>query len=1358
MRRKTNNNTQFSSVLAFLKSSLKICLFIHFQFVALFLFAQDDFSYLPPKFQSLSLNDGLSNLAIHSICQDKLGYIWFGTARGLNRYDGTSFKHYYYSTDGESLKHDDITDLHKTPNGNLLCATNVGLNIFDIAKEKFVSVKSTTLRYNSFVNYDSLIYAANSVGGIYNYNPESIEMLLVENFPANITIDHLVVDAETGIWGKSMNNQFIINYNPVSAVYEKYFLPNSDTMRTGGTMAKIDNQLIITSNSNITVFNIKNRSFENNSKKLSALTSIQDKTISFICKAEKNILWIGTKGNGLYVYNTLTQELINYTKTIERNTLNSNHLTCFYKDDSDNMWLGTFDRGVEVSFERRKNFNFDLKLQNFTKDKFITSICTDYKGKYYIGTRLNGLYIYNARTKETTILNKENSFIADNHIRSLFLSSTNDLWISSEKQLHVWNLINNKRKNLELPQPNNGLVCFCESDGKIFAGSDQQGLLEFSMNGSLQDTIIKFGLNITQILKLKDSKLLVAAYGRGIFEYDFKNKVSQNLNETISPRLKNLGEIITCYFDSEENLWIGNFKYGLYKISKNKNEVITYNMQSGLPSNDITGIVEDNTGNIWISTAYGLSMLNNNTFTNYSYNEGLENIQFHQKAVLKDEFGTLFFGGNFGLTFFNPRVLGLEKAKPPKIVFEKLKVSNQEVKPDDNTKILNKNLALTSEIRLTHHHSNFSIEFKGFDYVAAKDLKYAYILEGFNNDWNYIENRTFASFNNLRPGDYVFKVKAKNNNGVWSKQPAVLNIKIIPAPWFTIWAIFGYLLMVSLLTWGSFKLVLRAKLYKKELEFEHNERVRENEISKMKLRFFTNISHEIRTPLTLIKGNVDYLISELKEKKIALNSTSSLKNSTDRLLRLVNQLLSFRQLENDALDLTINNEDIINQTKKILESFKFTSKLKQIAIDLISENEKLIIPLDKDKYEKILNNLISNSLKFCKRNGLIKIVIEKQSSKLLSTNFKIDSGILEYVKVSVIDNGKGISADKLPFIFDRFVQYNNQKSKPDYSGSGIGLNFTKRLIDLHNGAIIVKSKEKVETCFSFILPADERIYSPETWNKTEGIDSIEAIEIDTIEPTISNEAQKTILLAEDDIELNKFIQNALSGQFKVICTFDGKEALNLAKNQLPDIIISDVMMPEMDGITLCKRIREDALISHIPIVLLTAKSEVENKIIGFKFGADEYITKPFELNVLKVRIQNLIKQRSALQKYYKKAMPVEFKAEIANQFEINFMKKINQVVEENYKLSEFNVHLLAEKMNMSRTSFYRKFMSITDISPKDYITNFRINKSIELIQTGYESFGEISFLCGFSSQSIYSIAFKKTKRLTPLQYKRSLKK
>jgi signal transduction histidine kinase/DNA-binding response OmpR family regulator/ligand-binding sensor domain-containing protein len=1324
-------------------------------FIPFLLSAQKDFTDLPPKFQNLTINDGLSNLAIHSICQDDLGYIWIGTARGLNRYDGLSFKHFYYNEDETSLDHDNIVALHKAPGGDIFCSTSSGVNIYSIKKEKFIRLKEKYTGFISYTNYDSVLYAARRNSGIFQYTADNMEMTRVKNIPVNLSLDALISTEYNGIWGKSSNNQFIINYNPSTSSYEKYILPDTDTLTIGGTIANIKNRLIISTNSSISIFNIKKKEFENISENFQALKSIQDKNIVFISEFDTNIYWIGTKANGLYIYNMSDQTLANHTATKDANTLNSNHLTYLLKDNASNIWLGTFDRGIEIAFEQRKNFNFDLVLHNFTKNKFITSMCTDFKGTYYFGTRMDGLHIYNAKTKKTSELNQKNSFIQENHIVRLFLSSNNKLWISSEKQLYILDLATNQFRIIELPRPHNGLVSFCESNNRIYGGSSRQGLLVFSLEGELLNQKFDFGPNIRHVLERKNGKLVVTSHGIGCFEWEQSTDQIVKISETDSLAKHDFSQAITSFLDSKENLWVGNFKFGLYRISNNKKRIDVFNMKSGLPSNDITGIVEDIYGNIWISSAYGLSMLNQeDILTNYSYNEGLENIQFHQEAVLKDEHGTLYFGGNFGLTFFNPKVLDLNKAQAPLVILEKIKVSNRNVVPDDDTKILTKNLALTSGITLSHHYPDFSIEFRGLDYVVAKNLKYAYRLEGSNNEeWNYVDQRTFASYQNLKPGDYIFQVKAQNNNGTWSEKPTTLAIKIKPAPWFTIWAFSGYFITLFLLTLGTFRLILRAKLYRKELEIEHNERIRENEISQMKMRFFTNISHEIRTPVTLIKGNVDYLMSELNENNMKLKSTDSLKNSTERLLKLINQLLSFRQLENDALDLKVRMEDIHKITNDIVESFHFTAKLKYVSIHVETAEEKMIIPVDKDKYEKILNNLLSNSLKFSKRRGAIKIIIEKQSSEKLSNDFKVNREIKNYLKVSVIDNGKGISASDLPHIFDRFVRYSDKKTKPDYSGTGIGLNFTKRLIDLHKGSIIASSEEKKETCISFILPADERIYTLERL-QSKYTSEVKVTEVPEPEMLGKDEPKRVILLAEDDIELNKFIQNALSDSYKVIPAFDGKEALKIAKNQLPHIIISDIMMPEMDGISLCRNIREDELISHIPIVLLTAKAEVQNKILGFKYGADEYITKPFELDILKVRIQNLIKQRSTLQQYYKKALPVEFKTETVNQFEINFMKKINIEVEENYKSPEFNVNQLAENMNMSRSSFYRKFMSITDTSPKDYITNFRINKAIELIHQGYESFGEISFMCGFSSQSIFSIAFKKEKGLTPLQFKR----
>jgi DNA-binding response OmpR family regulator/two-component sensor histidine kinase len=528
----------------------------------------------------------------------------------------------------------------------------------------------------------------------------------------------------------------------------------------------------------------------------------------------------------------------------------------------------------------------------------------------------------------------------------------------------------------------------------------------------------------------------------------------------------------------------------------------------------------------------------------------------------------------------------------------------------------------------------------------------------------------------------------------------------------------------------------------------------------MKMRFFANISHEIRTPLTLIKGNVDLLSNDLDEKKIEIASLNGLRYSTNRLLSLVNQLLSVRKLENDTLDLRVKKDDIVQITKHLIQPFVYVASSKGISIEVESDFDKLILPIDEDKYEKIMSNLLSNSLKHVNVKGQIKIKIEMSVVTELDIYFDDKSNIKDdsFIKISVIDNGVGIPKNDLAHIFERFAQSKIDSKKPDYSGTGIGLDFTKRLVELHHGGITANSKRNVETIFSFVLPLNDKTYKKDNWISTQSTVKQEIIEKRFKETTTgsSKRDMPLVLLVEDDLELNRFISSSLKKQFNVISSYNGKEGIKLAQNHLPDLIISDIMMPEMDGFEMCKYIREDDLISHLPIILLTAKTDAESKITGFEYGADDYISKPFEQSVLNARINNLINSRKKLQTYYRQGILVEHQVEVTNQFELNFVKRIQSIVAAEYHSPKLNVNFLADQMNMSRTNFYRKFTNVMDISPKDFITKYRINKSIELIKSGSDNFGEISDLCGFGSQSNYAAIFKKEKGVTPLQYKKSL--
>ncbi|MCY1723496.1 response regulator [Prolixibacteraceae bacterium Z1-6] len=1337
-------------------TSKKWILFSLFSFISFALIAQQNKKFAVPKFQQLDLRDGLSNLNISSIVQDDLGYIWISTARGLNRYDGTSFKHYLVGDDEHSLYSNMLNALYKNQDGQLFCWSN-GVNLLDTQNDKMYRLESYHGIFVDFIDFDNKTYGISSSSGLCIYDPTINSFKKLTHIKNDLVLNKLHGDSATGIWGKSNDNLFLANYNSRTDQFNRYAIPSVQGTSSGGPMVKIDSILIL-SGKQFSTFNLKTKKFSPLPNKWRKLNQLRDLEIWFVEKID-NTIWYGTRTQGLFIFDLETNALINLNKT--NSDINSNFITCAFKDRDENIWVGSFDHGVNIAFKDCGNVNYDISLNKITDNKFINSITSDTQNNYYIGSRNDGFYIYNAVTKSTRNYNTQNSFLSSNHIRTIFVDTQHKLWVADQKALHITNKQTKQLKEYYIPKANEGMSAFCEFEGKVIACSDEQGFFIFDLDGNLIKQELKLGSNISQIIPLNKEELIVASYFDGIFIYSISSGKFRNIFNESNVKDNMPNQTINIHLDDNNILWIGNYAIGLYRLDLKTNSVKVYTIEDGLPDNDIVGITEDKSGALWLSTSYGLSRFNkNNEFRNYYYNEGLNNLQFHAKSTHIDENGIVYFGGNNGLSYFDPMVMyQLSNKNPPKIILQKLIVQNKEIKVDDEADILSTNLNITSEIKLNHKQNSITIDYHAFDFVAADEIRYCYILDGLEEEWNNVGKRDFASFSNLRPGNYIFKVKAQNNKGIWSEVSS-LGITIKPSPFLTIWAFGLYILMLSTIIYITFQLRLRAKLYKNRLEFEHNERIRENEVAEMKMRFFSNISHEIRTPLTLIKGYVDLFSKDLDKKNIKIASFNGLQYSTNRLLNLVNQLLLVRKLENDVLDLKVKRDDIVQLTNRLVQPYLYVASSKEITIELESDFDKLILPMDEDKYEKIMSNLLSNSLKHVKVKGLIKIKIELLEVPEMANYFNDKSNIKDdsYVKISVIDNGTGIPKKDLVHIFDRYAQSKIDRKKPDYSGTGIGLNFTKRLIELHNGAIMVRSKKNIETIFSFILPLNEATYEKDTWTNSESTlkQEIQEKYVKETSTITTNKNKPLILLVEDDLELNRFINSSLKKQFNVISCFNGTEGIKLAQNQFPELIISDIMMPEMDGFEMCKSIREDELISHLPIILLTAKTETESIISGYKYGADDYITKPFDQNILIARIRNLIESRKKLQASYKQGILVENQVEITNQFELNFVKRIESIIASEYQSSKLNVNFLASKMNMSRTNFYRKFMSVTDISPKDFITKYRINKSIEMMKDGNDNFGEISHLCGFGSQSNYSAIFKKEKGVTPLQFKKAM--
>jgi len=606
-------------------------------------------------------------------------------------------------------------------------------------------------------------------------------------------------------------------------------------------------------------------------------------------------------------------------------------------------------------------------------------------------------------------------------------------------------------------------------------------------------------------------------------------------------------------------------------------------------------------------------------------------------------------------------------------------------------------------------------------------------------------------------------VKAKNRSGEWSKNQAALVIHVEPAPWFSYLAWTIYFLLVASIVFVIVRLRIKTFIYKKNLENEHYEHLREREINGMKQKFFTNISHELRTPLTLIYGLVTQLSQQEKLSPKLKEYIQSLDLNVNRLLKLINQLLTFKKIESESLSLWLENENINEVIFQIVGHFSLYAKEKDIRIDVLEENS-FTFCFDKDKLEKILSNLISNAIKHTDKGGKIEVVIRKISGEKARSMYAKSDDIQsdEYIEVCVTDNGTGIEEKDWDTIFNRYKQVESDgRIQPDYSGTGIGLNFTKSLIELHKGKIRMESKPGQGTSFSFLLPYDQSVYEPGdfadlTGNETAKIivnSSLSVTESESFRPfEIEADFEKTVLIVEDDLQLNKFLVNSIKKYYNVISSHDGEAGLKLINQYLPDIVVSDVMMPKFDGFELTKKIKENKELCHLPVILLTSKSETSSQIEGLQSGADFYIAKPFSLNFLLSAIESQLKNRKRIQEMFVSGMMLNLNKLDINQLDMNFLVKLNHILEKELSNTDLDISHLAKSLNMGRSSFYRKFLSLTSLSPVSYIRKFRINKSVELMAKGNYSLSEISDLTGFSSQSYFSTAFKQEKNVTPSEF------
>ncbi len=1311
------------------------------------------------KWQKLSAR--VSYLNIQSFCQDSLGYMWIATLHGLNRYNGYEFHQYFYDPeDSTSLDNDMVFALFLDSHHRLWAGTLTGVNCYDFQHNRFTRFENKRTYgsnvYSFFEDHAGNIWAATHAGPAL---VDTVAIQVLFPYENNCIVHSVWEDNSQRLWmGTNQGLALCKNHS----MLELYPLPGNRQV-TSKVYIDPNGTWWLGTDAGLVCFDPVSRTFEPLPAVCLEYPGLSQSRINFIQEIGQLKLLIGTENQGLFQYDIISQTLQNNSPW-RLNDFQSSELLSCYADRNHNVWIGSYDKGFTVWNKSLEYFNAEYQLTKIVKDKFVTRIVEDRFGNLWLGTRYHGLYHYTPSGK-VTVINADNSdlFRENKPIESLFIDSEDRIWIGLPNQLIGGFFSANGQINLcERKEIEQVRQMKEDSSGYLWIGS-WNGLFLVDPDDSNVNSPRRICQGNIPDLCLPDSgEIIFSSYGVGIFRLSKGDSIPRVIEVPVKAQPA-AQTCVTLFKDSRGRIWAGSYGHGMICIAEDTCMIFT--KKDGLPNNNVLCFQEDQAGCLWMSTSNGISKFNqeNATFKNYSINDGTLGNQYHEKGGLTHSDGRIFFTGNHGLTFFNP-IAEMPVQSPPNVILEDLKVLNRSVQPRPENSTLPMSIAYVSNITLNHRQSVFSIDYSGIDFISPDKLTYAYKLEGFDENWSYVGNFRRATYSNLLPGKYYFFVKAINRDGVESIRPAGIQITVKPAPWFTWQALAFYILAFMTAVYFLFHLIFKVKLNRQLLEIEHNERLREHEISDMKINLFTNISHELRTPLTLISAPLEQLATqnELSEPNKKLLSTIT--RNVASMLRLINQLLDFKIIENGIMSLQVQKSDIIKLIQNIQELYFYPAEKKQITLVFTPHTNNSVFWVDTDKVEKILHNILSNALKHTPVKGSIRVTtsILDKTSAFSKYSGIADSESASFFEVEVSDSGPGIPENKLGDLFQRYRRINGPSGlKPDYGGSGIGLHYTKHLIETHKGQIDARNQPDGGMTFSFVLPVED-IYS----------DIEKKLCADIIQPDENDEfiasdnenkikKQYTILVVEDNTELLEFIKNILTPQYQLLEATDGDKAWEIVQNAIPDLILSDVLMPGLSGYDLCGKIKSHPELSHIPVILLTAKSTIYDQIEGLEIGADIYICKPFFVDYLLLSIKNLINAREKLRLYYstpqvktKEQIPLPVKL---SEYDQKMMNKLIIKMEEDLSNPEINIDYLAKDLGFSRASFYRKIKGLMDMTPIDFLRNFRLKKAAEMIQEGSFSLSDISDKTGFSSYSYFSKSFKKHYGMTPKKYQTSFK-
>jgi len=1351
------------------------------------------------NFAHLDNTQGLSNNQIERIFKDSRGFMWIGTNFGLNRYDGYHVKVYKsIKNDNTSLIYNAISGIQEDKNGNIWLTGNPSYVIYDVLTEKFnrniaaylapygIHFIPTLVAIDSQKNF----YFYKSNDGIYKYD---ITTRKLSHFAQSSSINTLSkgtiiairpnkgffwVLYQSGLLERvneqtntvDFRNLYVRDNAAGSSILKKLYI---DAQGCPWVFPGINDKGALYFNmgkGQWVFFGNDRREFHSPKDVFISSDFVRD-----VAQDNKGRIWLATDHGGVNVYDKRTNGVtVLRNDPLNPNSLIQNSAISLYYDNTGIMWVGTYKNGA--SYYHPGMFKFEKSpLFFYTNPELENKDCNmlyqDRTGNLWIGTNGSGVLKWDIKSQHFILYRyqKENpSSISSDIVISMLEDRKGSMWFGTYLG-GLNNLVGNRFVRYQPQVQNSNSLSNKSVYGLV--EDRRQNLWIATLGGGLDELDITRknfthhnlgnlkGLSSNYILSLytKDSSLVYLSTSLGVNLLNTKTNAITPVFRNSSLQNK-LTELITynTLVDKRNQLWIATDN-GINIYNPANNSINYINKSNGLSSDQVVSLVEDNNGNIWAGTRNGLACIYctvNAVSKKFEYNvvsfdenDGLVSSIFNQNAIYKNKQGRIFVGCTKGFTSFNPSTI-LFNTIVPQPRFTELTIGNDEISPDTHYKkriILDTSITHKKKIELHYDEKNFTINFSALSYIHPEKNRYRYKLKGFDDEWRITApGVSSASYSNLSQGTYTLMVFASNNDNVWSTKPILLEIVILPPFWFSWWAFVLYFILGVVALWYVVNFNLRKQLSKFENERSIRDSKQLHEIDEMKFRFFTNISHEFRTPLTLIVSPVEKLLKEAKteEEKSLLNI---IQRNAYGLLELVNQLLDFRKLDVHKDTLNISVGDVVAFIKDICYSFTELANRKSINFSFSTSVSELRIEFDPEKMKKIVSNLLSNAFKFTPADGKIDVTLA------LVQQLNDEKQVL---KITVTDSGIGIPANDLERIFERFFRVENPENGHQ-TGTGVGLHIVSEYVKLHNGDIGVESRLGKGSAFTVSIPAIQHLQE-EIINQNISENLIP--EDQTPEEKVILEEKRNklplMLVVDDNEDFRNFISALFVENYRILKAEDGEAALQVILDKMPDLIICDVMMPKMDGFELCRLVKQDIRISHIPIILLTAKAGDENKYRGLEAGAEDYISKPFNMEMLSLKVSRIIERQKKTREQFKHKVDITTSDVEITSLDVKFVKKAVALVEANIASSEFLVEDLCREMGMSRVYFYKKILSLTDKTPSEFIRFIRLKRAADLLEKSQLFVNEVAYQVGFNDPKYFRKYFKDEFGVSPNEYKK----